>query len=339
MANTVISSTTPIIKISQLPEETYLTLPGNPANTWFAIVNADVMKTKRISLEDLIKFIAAFLKPSSVNYFSLNLSGGLKANSAQTATVYLGNTVFLSDQITYDKANLAYDTANSAFGRANSSFIRANSAYLLANSAYVLANNAYLTANNAWDKANSPINISTFGGVKVNELTTTSIYLGNTITVSDNITYSIANTANIKAHTPFTLNTLDGLTGGNTIRLGETLNISGNNIYIRSNSAFARANISMINPPISYISSNVVLYSTNRYIVLADNLALTLQNNPTVNSYIYITNMGPYKNNILKSNGVSRIHGLSSGEDLRLNVTNVSVTFCFVDSVRGWVIV
>ncbi len=33
------------------------------------------------------------------------------------------------------------------------------------------------------------------------------------------------------------------------------------------------------------------------------------------------------------------IHGLSPNEDLRLNVSNVSVTLCYVDSTRGWVLV
>lgn len=336
MANNSIG-TTPIIRISQVPEETELTISGNPANTWFAIVNADQMKTKRISLESLLKFLAGYFKPSeSINYFTVISEGGITAND----TVYLGNTVVISDNITFTKTNAAFQVANMAYTNAVSAFIKANNAYYLANNSSSKGNAAYIHANSAYDKANGHFTLNTEGGLRLNQtLKTADIFLGNTIQIDDNVTYELALNANTRTYLPITINTSGGISGGSGVRSGESINITAVSIYNHANSSYERANNSMINPAINYVTSNgVIAYSNNRYILLANNISITLQNNPQINTYVYITNMTYNENNKIFP-GNKKIHGLAAGDDLVLDMPNISVSLCYIDSNRGWVIV
>jgi hypothetical protein len=341
MANNSIG-TTPIVRISQLREETDSTISGNPANTWFAIVNADIMKTKRLSLDSLLKFIAAYLAPSEViNYFTISTEGGITANNLTSQTVYLGNTITISDTQTLTHAVSSFNRANGAFDFANSAFLKANNALYKAEIGLSRSNAAFIHANSAYDKANSHFVINSGGGVRIDEsLQTKNVFFGNTISITDNITYTIAQTANTKAFLPIGINTTSGITGGAVIGLGESLTVSGENIYAHANSAYNYANNSLQNLAINYVSANgTIAYSNNRYILLGTNLELTLQNNPKFNTYISITNMGSSVTNVIRANGVSRIHGLGTTENLRLDVPNITVTMCYIDSVRGWVIV
>lgn len=335
MANNSIGST-PIIRISQLPTETELTISGNPANTWFAIVNVDEMRTKKLSLEALLKFIALYLKPSEVNFINLIPQGGI---TSPNSTVYLGNTLYISDTITFDKANNAFNAANAASNTANAAFVRANQAYFVANNAFIKANSSYAHANSAYDKANSHIILNTEGGIRIDgTLKTRNVYLGNTIELSDNVTYEIANNANVRTYLPITINTYGGLTGGKDVRLGESIDLTAEYVYNHSNSAYNYANNCMINPAINYVTSSTSAFANNRYIVLANNVTLTLQSNPKVNTYVYITNMTFGKTNKINP-GSSRIHGLAVGEEVVLDIWNVSIDLCYIDATRGWVLV
>lgn len=336
MANNSIG-TTPIIRISQLPEETELTISGNPANTWFAIVNADQMKTKRTTLESLLKFLAVYFKPAeSINYFTIIPEGGISAND----TVYLGNTVVISDNITFTKTNAAFQVANSAYTNAISAFVRANNAYYLANNAFIKANASYIHANSAYNKANGYFTLNTEGGLRLNQtLKTADIFLGNNIQIDDNVTYQLALNANTRTYLPITINTSGGISGGSSVRLGESINLNAISIYNHSNSSYERANNSMINPAINYVTSNgVIAYSNNRYILLSNNISITLQNDPKINTYVYITNMTYNESNKIFP-GNRKIHGLANGDDLVLDIPNISVALCYVDTTRGWVIV
>lgn len=342
--------TTPIIRISQLPEETELTISANPANTWFAIVNADVMKTKRVSLETLLKFLAKFFVGGNVNFFGIQTEGGLLANNSTLTTVYSGNTVILSDIITYNHANAAYNTANSAYITANGAFVRANAAYYIAGL-------AYNHANGAFNKANTGITLS--GPlISSNTINNKLLHLGETLTYTgieagsfrvntanglliNRTTSSIVNfgeTANLSS-LPITINTIGGLTGGGTVGLNEQITLNANTIYNHSNAAYNYANTCVVNPAINYVSANgTTAYANNRYIIIGNNIKVTLQSNPKVNTYIYFTNMSSSVTNMIGYSD-KPIHGLSPNEDLRLDVSNVSVTLCYVDSTRGWVLV
>lgn len=335
MANNSTSST-PIIRISQLPTETEMTVSGNPANTWFAIINADQMRTKKMTLESLMKFIAIYLKPSEINFINIFPEGGIECNS----TIYLGNTLIISDNITFTRANAAFDAANTAGGNSAAAFIKANVAYFAANNAFIKANAAYAHANSAYNKANGYFVLNTDGGVRINEtLKSTNVFFGNTIQISDNITYNIAVSANSQSHLPITINTSGGISGGLGVRLGETINLSAVNVYNHANAAYARSNNSIINPKINYVTSNgTTAYANNRYLILANNIILTLQNNPVVNTYVHVTNMTYSETNKIYP-GSSKIHGLNVGEELTLDLPQISVTLCYVDSTRGWVIV
>jgi hypothetical protein len=339
---------TPIIRISQLPEETELTISANPANTWFAIVNADVMKTKRVSLETLLKFLARFFV-GNANFFGIQTEGGLLANNSTEATVYTGNTVILSDTITFNHAKSSFNTANSAYAHANGAFLRANTAL------YV-AGRAYTHANGAFDKANTGIQLH--GLLRSDNIDPSMLYLGQSLYFTgqdggsfqfkttnglliNNTNDSIVNLGDIATLSPqpITINTINGLSGGGQVGLNQEITLDATVVYNHSNSAYNYANTCMVNPAINYITSNgSVAYSNNRYVIIGDKIKLDIQSQPKVNTYIYITNMSTSVNNTI---GYSDrpIHGLSSGEDLRLDVPNVSIVLCYVDPTRGWVLV
>lgn len=341
-------ATTPIIKISQLPQETERSMSGNPANTWFAIVNSDVMKTKRISLETILKYLSEYFdEPAILTYFNISVSGGLRANNAATANVKLGDTITFSDVITFTQANLASNIANASFRQANASFTRANNALFHANL-------AFNHANASFNKANTGINLFSSGGLSFvsNNSDNEKLFLGQNLTVSASpfsvtssggITLdgglskslSLGNSLNVGAN-PITINTTNGITGGKVLSLGESITLDASLVYNHSNSAYNYANNCLINPAINFVTANTTLYANNRYIVLGDKLGFTVQSDPKTNTYIYITNASSSVNNIIKFTG-SRIHGLS--EDIILNVMNVSVTLCYVGSTTGWVIV
>ena len=208
MANNSIGAT-PIIRISQLIEETEQTISGDPSNTWFAIVNAEIMKTRRVSLDTLLKFLAAYFYPSDVvNYITLQTLGGITANGSTSDVVYLGNTIIISDTQTSNTANSSYDQANSAYINSNAAFKKANSAFDVATSSFAKANSGYAHANSAFNKANSYFTITTDSGIRLSGGTTArNVTLGDSFLISDGITYGIANEAHDKAFTPFTLNT------------------------------------------------------------------------------------------------------------------------------------
>lgn len=333
---------TPIVRISQLPEENERSITGNPANTWFAIVNADLMKTKRMSLDSLLKYIASYLRPSeSINYINIKTEGGLTTNNSTYKTVYLGNTITFSDSLTITRANLGYAHSNSAYAHANASFIRANNAFYNSSSSFIKANSAYAHANAAYNRSNSAFILNTSGGLRVdNTLQTKSVYLGNTVNITDSITYTLASNANVKAHTDFILNTVGGITGGGSVGLGELVTVDGQAIFDKANSSYNQANNAIVNPKNNFVTANgTIAYSNNRYLIIGNNLELTLQDNPKFNTYIDVTNFSQNETNVVKVNSPYRIHGLASGEKLKLDVPNISVTFCYVDATRGWVIV
>lgn len=351
------ANTTPIIRISQLPVETDKTMSGNPANTWFAIVNADVMKTRRLSLEDLLKFLANYFdSPLPASYIKFQTEGGLKANGASLAQANLGEVLVISDTITFDHANSAFLTSNLAFNHANGAFLKTNLSFAHANSAYTHANGAF-------DKANSEIVLFSNGGLSLvsSNPDNTKLSLGqnlyvsappisitttNGLTIDGNLNKatSLGQSFTLSAN-PITVNTLNGITGGKQLKLGETINLDGAFIYNHSNSSYNRANASMINPPINYVTSaqnNLVTIANNRYVIVGDensNIHVKLPAGvPVVNSYIYFTNMSSSKNNTIQYNG-TRIHGLGPNEHLRLDVWNVSIIMCYTDPTRGWVLV
>lgn len=326
---------TPIIKISQLPEETSTSMSGNPANTWFAIVNQNEMRTKRITLENLIKFFGNFFG-NTANFFTVSVSGGLTANGKSSETVYLGaNTLFISDTVTYIHANLASNTANTAFIKANNAYTRANAALTHASSGYNHANSGYNTANTAYNKAFSKLRFNTDIGLRP---ATQLVELGQTVYLDAYPVYQQANNALSKAFTPFTINTSWGLQGGSTIQLGGTINLDAKPIYDHSHSAYDRANNSLINPAINYIQTpgNMTAYTGNRYLLLVDRVNVIPQNNPKVNTYIHITNATNDTNSSIIFNGVP-IHGQT--QDVQLDVPNISVTLCYINQFLGWVLV
>lgn len=341
-------TTTPVIRISQLPEETELTISSNPANTWFAIVNADVMKTKRVSLETLLKFLAKFFS-GSANFFGIKTEGGLLANNSTAVTVYTGNTVTISDIITFNHANASFNTANAAFTHANGAFVKANTALFV-------AEKAYAHANGAFDKANTGINL--YGALRSDNPDPTILYLGQGLYYSgqeggsfqltttnglliDNQNSSVISLGDNATLTPLpiTINTSGGLSGGGQVGLNQQISLNANLVYNHSNSAYNYANTCMINPAINYIMANgSTAYSNNRYVIIGDKIKLNLQTTPKVNTYVYITNMSTSVNNTIGYSD-KPIHGLSGGEDLRLDVPNVSIVLCYVDATRGWVLV
>ncbi len=341
-------TTTPVIRISQLPEETELTISSNPANTWFAIVNADAMKTKRVSLETLLKFLAKFFS-GSANFFGVKTEGGLRANNTTLTTVYTGNTVTISDVITFNHANASFNTANSAYTHANGAFVKANNALFV-------AERALNHANGAFDKANTGINL--YGALHSDNPDPTILYLGQGLYFTgseggsfqlsttnglliDNKTSSVISLGDNATLTPqpITINTSGGLSGGGPVGLNEQISLNATIVYNHTNSAYNYANTCMINPAINYITANgSTAYSNNRYVIVGDKIKLSLQTTPTVNTYIYVTNMSTSVNNTIGYSD-KPIHGLSSGEDLRLDVPNVSIILCYVDSTRGWVLV
>lgn len=350
-------SSTPIIRISQLPVETEKTMSGNPGNTWFAIVNADVMKTRRLSLESLLKYLSDYFdEPSIIPYLKFQTEGGLKANASSQATANLGDVLLLSDVVTFTHANASFITANSAS-------IYANGAFLRANTARQHANLAYTHANSAFDKANLDISLFSSGGLFVTSSNpnNTKLSLGQNLTVSASPislsatngivldgavskSLSLGQSLTISAN-PITINTLNGITGGKQVKLGESITLDGAFIYNHSNSSYNYANNCMIKPAINYVTSaqnNLVTFANNRYIIIGDadsNIHVRLPDGiPKNNTFVYFTNMSPSRNNTIQYNG-ARIHGLSPNEHLRLDVPNVSISMCYVDSIRGWVII
>lgn len=341
MANNSIGAT-PILRISQLIEETEQTISGDPSNTWFTIVNSDIMKTRRISLNTLLKFLAVYFYPSaSISYLTLQGKAGITINGSTSSVAYMGNTVIISDIQTANIANSSYIQANLSYDTANSSFKKANSALDIASSSFLKANSSYNHANSAFNKANSYFTITTDSGIRLTGGTTVrNVTLGDSFLISDSLTYGIANDARDKSYTPFTINTSGGIRGGGSIQLGGTLNFDAIPAYNHANSSYAYANGCLLNPAINYITANgITAYSNNRYIIIGTDLIVTLQPNPKFNTYINFTNMGTSKTNMIKTDGATRIHGLSPGENLRLDLSNVSVTLCYVDADRGWVIV
>ena len=344
-------STTPIIRISQLPEETELTISANPANTWFAIVNADVMKTKRVSLETLLKYLAKFfVSGGNVNFFGIKTEGGLLANNSTLTTVYSGNTVTISDTITFNHANSAYDTANNAYITANGAFIKANAAYYFAGLAYNHANGAFIKANTSISLSGALTSSNTLNN-KLLHLGETLYYTGQEggsfqVTTTNGILVNNQNSSlvnlgdNVTLSTrPITINTIGGLTGGGSVGLNEQITLNANTVYNHANASYNYANTCMINPAINYVTANgTIAYANNRYVIVGDKIKVTLQSTPKVNTYVYFTNMSSSVTNMI---GYSDrpIHGLSPNEDLRLDVSNVSVTLCYVDPTRGWVLV
>lgn len=351
------TNTTPIIRIAQLPTETEKTMSGNPSNTWFAIVNTDVMKTKKVSLESLIKYFSEYFdEPAIIPYIKFETEGGLKANGSSFETANLGDVLLLSDTITFNHANAAYDSANSASIYANGSFTRANVARQHANVSYDHANSAF-------NKANSAISLSSNGGLVFSSSNpdNTKLFLGQTLTVSASPISLIANNGLtldgslsrslslgqnlVISANPITINTLNGISGGKQIKLGETISLNGESIYNHANSSYEYANNCMVKPSVNYVTSaqnNLISIANNRYIILGDinsNIHIKLPAGvPKNNTFIYFTNMTPSVNNTIQFNG-SRIHGLAQNEHLRLDVPNVSITMCYVDASRGWVIV
>lgn len=350
-------SNTPIIRISQLPVETEKTMSGNPGNTWFAIVNADVMKTRRISLETMIKYFSEYFdEPAIIPYIRFQTEGGLKANGSSLATANLGDVLLISDTITFGHANASYHVANSASIYANGAFSRANVARQHANVSYDHANAAF-------NRANSAVSLFSGGGLSLRSSNpdNTKLSLGQGLTVSaspvtltatNGITLdgdltknlSLGQSVTISAN-PITINTLNGITGGKQVKLGESISLDGAFIYNHANSSYNYANNCMIKPAINYVTSaqnNLVTFANNRYVIIGDinsNIHVKLPDGvPKNNTFVYFTNMSPSKNNTIQYNG-TRIHGLAPNEHLRLDVPNVSISMCYVDSTRGWVII
>lgn len=351
------ANTTPIIRISQLTQETEQTMSGNPANTWFATVNADIMKTRRLSLEALLKYLSEYFgDPLPFPYIKFRTEGGLKANGSSLATANLGDILLISDTITFAHANSSYDKANSAG-------ITANGAFLKANIALQHANASFAHANSAFNKANASISLISSGGVGLTSSNpdNTKLSLGqnlsisispisltatNGLTIDGNLSKNITpgQSLTISAN-PITVNTLNGITGGKQVKLGESISLDGSFIFNHANSSYNYANNCMVKPEINYITSaqnNTVALANNRYIIIGDsssNIHIKLPAGvPKNNTFVYVTNMTPSKNNTIQYNG-TRIHGLAPNEHLRLDVSNVSVTLCYTDSTRGWVIV
>lgn len=350
-------SSTPIIRISQLPVETEKTMSGNPGNTWFSIVNADVMKTRRVSLETLMKYFSSYFdEPAIIPYIKIQTEGGLKANGSSLATANLGETILISDTTTFAHANASFNVANS-------SAIYANGAFSRANVARQHANLAFNHANSAFDKANSKVSLFSSGGLSINSSNpdNSKLFLGqnltvaaspialtttNGITVDGVVTRSVFLGQNLTiSANPITINTLNGITGGKQVKLGESISLDGSFIYNHANSSYAYANNCMVKPAITYVTSaqnNLVTFANNRYIIVGDinsNIHVKLPDGiPKNNTFIYFTNMSPSTLNTIQYNG-TRIHGLSPNEHLRLDIPNVSITMCYVDSTRGWVIV
>ena len=348
---------TPIIRISQLPPETERTMSGNPSNTWFAIVNVNEMKTKRLSLDSLLKYLSEYFgDPLPFPYLKFQTEGGLKANGSSLATANLGDVLLISDTTTFNHSNASYNTANS-------SSIYANGAFSRANVARQHANVAYNHANSAFNKANSAISLFSSGGVSLlsSNPDNTKLSLGQSLSVSVspialtatngitidgglNKSLSLGQPLTIGAN-PITINTLNGITGGKQLRLGESITLDGAFIYNHANSSYNYANNCIIKPAINYVTSsqnNLVTIANNRYIILGDvnsNIHVKLPAGvPKENTFIYFTNMSPSKNNTIQYNG-TRIHGLAPNEHLKLDVPNVSITMCYTDSTRGWIIV
>lgn len=350
-------STTPIIRISQLTEETETTISGNPSNTWFAIVNSDIMKTRRISLDTLMKyFFTYFDEPAILPYLSFQTYGGLKANNASLYTANLGETVILSDVITFSHANSSFTHANAGILRANACFLKTNLSFAHANSAFAHANSAFETANGTiilnfgggissvssnpdstklklgqtLTVTGSPLSVTTTNGLVVDGGTSKQVYLGQNINLGAN---------------PITINTINGISGGRQTRLGETITIDGSITYNHALSAYNYANSCMIKPPITYVTSaqdGLVTVANNRYIIIGDiNSEIHVKmpsGTPKVNTFVYFTNMSQSRKNVIEYNGTV-IHGLPPNEHLKLDVPNISITLCYIDSTRGWVIV
>lgn len=350
-------SNTPIIRISQLPTETERTMSGNPSNTWFSIVNADVMKTRKVSLASLLKYLSEYFgDPLPFPYMKFETQGGLKANGSSSATANLGDILLLSDTTTFTHANSSFESANSAGIYANGSFLRANVARQHASVAYDQANAAF-------NKANSNISLFSSGGVILSSsnpdntklslgqnlmvsVTPIAISATNGLTIDGGVNKSITLGQNINlSANPITINTLNGITGGKQFILGESISLDGSFIFNHANSSYNYANNCLIKPAINYVTSaqnNLVTFANNRYIIVGDadsNIHLKLPDGiPKNNTFIYFTNMTPSKNNTIQYNG-TRIHGLAPNEHLKLDVPNVSITMCYTDSTRGWVIV
>ena len=351
------SNATPIIRISQLPVETETTMAGNPSNTWFTIVNANEMKTKRLSLDNLLKYLSEYFgDPLPFPYIKFQTEGGLKANGKTLEQANLGSTLLISDVVTFTHANSSFISSNSAF-------ITANGAFLRANTARQHANLSYDHANSAFNRANLTVSLFSSGGLTISSSNpdNTKLSLGqnltavasplsisttNGLTIDGSLNKSVSLGQNlILSANPITINTLNGITGGRQVLLGETINLDGAFIYNHANSSYNYANNCMVKPAINYITSaqnNTVAIANNRYIIIGDstsNIHLRLPAGiPQVNTFIYITNMSPSKNNTIQYNG-TRIHGLAPNEHLKLDVSNVSITMCYVDATRGWVIV
>ena len=129
----------PQIKISQLQEATQSTLPGDPKNTWFVVVNAQTMSTKRVSLNSLLGYFAEFYAdPNHQAFFTINTSGGITIDNISGKTIYSGNTITISDNTTISIARSGYNQANLAHARANLAYTQAAIANDRANNTYTL---------------------------------------------------------------------------------------------------------------------------------------------------------------------------------------------------------
>ncbi len=165
----------PQIKISQLQEATQSNLPGDPKNTWFVVVNAQTMSTKRVSLNSLMGYLAEFYAdPNHQGFFTINTGGGITINNLTSKTVYSGNTITISDNTTISIARSGYNQANLAFNQANLAFAQANLVYRAANSAFNQANSAFNQANVAYDRANTAYSHGTDAYTRANNTYTSA---------------------------------------------------------------------------------------------------------------------------------------------------------------------
>jgi hypothetical protein len=277
----------PLIRISQLPEETASSLPADPRNTWFTIINADVMKTRRVSFDTLLQYLAQLFQASG-NYFVINTNGGVTIDGLTNKTVYLGNTITISDYSTlntaisaYGVANLSYSSANGAYSRANASITNAGSAYNNSNSAYNQANSAQGKANSAYNQANIAYITSTSSYNQANS----SFLHANSVYRQANSSYFHANSAYAKANAAYDL---ASIATGSIPDLGPLATNSryswnqANSSHITANSAYNQANSSFLHANSVYRQANSSYFHANSAYAKANSaydLALTASSN------------------------------------------------------------
>jgi hypothetical protein len=252
----------PLIRISQLPEETAASLPADPRNTWFTIINADVMKTRRVSFDTLLQYLAELFQASG-NYFVINTNGGVTIDGLTNKTVYLGNTITISDYSTlntaisaYGVANLSYSSANGAYLRANASITNAGSAYNNSNSAYNQANSAYNHANSSYRTANSAYNNANSAFDKANSAYNLAVSVGNQSTTGLSLVQSIATSAYNQANSAYNHANSSYRTANSAYDHANSSYNQANSSFLHANSVYRQANSSYFHANSAYAKAN-----------------------------------------------------------------------------------